>query len=319
MLVWVLKEPPAAKTKKTLIPKSNMIKSKLSLLALVTLATVALTTGAKAAPYTAGDLILGFRVTGGVGASSNVLVNIGSSLTFRDLNGSNSLNITSIGTDLDATFGLTAGNSVAWYNRTDISFGVVGVFSSEPNPGGTVNSGDPSRTLYATRSRSSVGTVGSANSTAPSLSGTNRGTASNSFVALQNFFTGATASGNNANAAVTGTSGNSWTTFTVGTSDFGVFNPGVEQTLTASSFGSGTFGPVSNVEGALDLYRILDTTTSASPSGTVGTGSYETTIVIDQSGNISAVSAVPEPSTYALLGLGAAVVLYAVRRRQANA
>lgn len=296
-----------------------MIKSKLSLLALVTLATVALTTGAKAAPYTAGDLILGFRVTGGVGASSNVLVNIGSSLTFRDLNGSNSLNITSIGTDLDATFGLTAGNSVAWYNRTDISFGVVGVFSSEPNPGGTVNSGDPSRTLYATRSRSSVGTVGSANSTAPSLSGTNRGTASNSFVALQNFFTGATASGNNANAAVTGTSGNSWTTFTVGTSDFGVFNPGVEQTLTASSFGSGTFGPVSNVEGALDLYRILDTTTSASPSGTVGTGSYETTIVIDQSGNISAVSAVPEPSTYALLGLGAAVVLYAVRRRQANA
>jgi len=61
------------------------------------------------------------------------------------------------------------------------------------------------------------------------------------------------------------------------------------------------------------------TTTNASPTGTAKTGSYETTFVINQSGQISAVSAVPEPSTDALLGLGAVAVAFTVRRRQAKA
>ena len=75
----------------------------------------------------------------------------------------------------------------------------------------------------------------------------------------------------------------------------------------------GAFGTAASVV-QLDLYRILNRTAGANPSGPVGTGTYETTFTIDASGNINAV---PEPSTFALLGLagaGAAVAAWRKRR-----
>ena len=87
----------------------------------------------------------------------------------------------------------------------------------------------------------------------------------------------------------------------------------MQQAFTAGTIGS--YGAAGAVDGAIDLYRILQTTTGASPSGTVGTGTFLTTLTIDSSGNVSAV---PEPSTYALLGLGAVVGFIAIRRKRVS-
>jgi hypothetical protein len=92
----------------------------------------------------------------------------------------------------------------------------------------------------------------------------------------------------------------------------------VEQTFASGSWQGGTFGEATNVEGALDLYRYLQTTTGASPTGTVKTGIFETSIVIDQTGNLSAVAAVPEPSTYALIALTGILYFYVNKRRKAK-
>lgn len=294
-----------------------MIKRKLSLFALVALGVVAFATPSQAATYSAGDLILGFRVTGGTGAGSDLLVNLGASTTYRDLNGSNLWNITNIGTDLVATYGSN------WYDRTDLSFGIAGVYTNiSDGNGGTNNNGDPGQTLYFTKSRTAVGTVGSASSSVTSnYSNTNMSTASAGMQSLgATTYAGATASSNNSKVAIVSSSGgNSWTTYTSGASDFGVISGGVEQVFASGSWQGGTFGAASNVEGALDLYRYLQTTTGASPSGTAKTGLYLGSVVIDQTGNLNAIvnsAAVPEPSTFAMAGIAAIAAGFVAYRRK---
>lgn len=283
---------------------------------MVALGVVALTTSARAATYNAGDLILGFRVTGGTGAGSDLLVNLGSSTSYRDLNGSNFLNISNIGTDLAATYGST------WYDRTDLTFGIAGVFTSDSDSnGGVNNNGDPGQTIYFSRARSATGTLGSASSTTTSnYSNTNMSTISAGMQSLgATTYASATASVNNSKVAIVpSTGGNSWTAYTSGASDFSVISGGVEQAFASGSWQGGTFGQATNVEGALDVYRYLQTTTGANPTGTVKTGIFETTIVIDQTGSLSAIAAVPEPSTYALIALTGVLYFFVNKRRKAK-
>lgn len=287
---------------------------------MVTLGVVALTTSARAATYNAGDLILGFRAAG----YSDLLVNIGASTTYRGLS-SNSLNFTNIGTDLAATYGAT------WYNRTDLSFGIAGVFTNISNGnGGANNNGDPGQTLYFSKSRLVSGTVGSAESSVePGYTNSNLATASGQMLSLgATGYAAATASSNNSKVAIVSSGGtSSWSTYTSPGSglDFGVID-GVEQNFAAGSWESGTFGSVSNVEGALDLYRYLQTTTGASPTGAAKEGLYLNSIVIDQSGNLSAIvnsAAVPEPSTFAMAGIAAIAAIAAgfaaYRRKKVSA
>jgi len=294
-----------------------MIKQKLSLFAMVTLGVVALTTSARAATYNAGDLILGFRVTAGTGAGSDLLVNLGSSTSYRDLNGSNLWNITNIGTDLAATYG------ASWYDRTDISFGIAGVYTDiKDADGGVNNNGDPGQTLYFSKSRTASGTVGLKNSTVVTgMNNTDIATISSGMSSLgATTYAGATASINNSKVAIVSSSGStSWTEYTKYSADFGALAGGVEQVFAAGSWQGGTFGAASNVEGTLDLYRYLQTTTGASPSGTVKSGLYLGSVVIDQSGNLSAIvssAAVPEPSTFAMAGIAAIAAGFAAYRRK---
>jgi len=101
---------------------------------------------------------------------------------------------------------------------------------------------------------------------------------------------------------------------------FSNFAGGVQQSQASSGKPAsiGTFGPVADVEFALDLYRIVSVTgkTGQLSGDVAGTGSYEGTLTLDNAGNVSFVT-VPEPSTYAMIGLGALLVGYAVRRKKA--
>jgi hypothetical protein len=272
-----------------------LIKTKHLLTTLVVAGITAFATQASATTYVAGDLLLGFRATSGQGSTSNLLVNIGQADTvYRDAV-ANIASVVDIGTLLDATYGTN------WETRADLFWGVVGVRSSASS--GAAVDGDPVRTLYATRAQSGTPEAGvSGNSTPWNVSGgTTRGTIANNITGVLGTYDAFSTAVTNT-AVVSSTSGSTWSTQN-GTNSFG-FTGSVE-----GNFGNGTAGTV------LDLYRILNSTSGASPTGTIGLGSWEGSFTINDSGVVGfAVTAVPEPSRALLAGLGLAGIAFRRRR-----
>lgn len=269
--------------------------------------------------YTPGDLVLFFQNPGGTTGSDRTLyVSLGNTATlFRQgeagtAGAVNLLNIVNIGDALISAFGAN------WASELTLYAGLSGVWGT--GLGTSLQNGDPSRTLYVSNARLGVGTVGQANSTPWSINNdTAMSNAANGMANQNNLFETKGTSGvymsltgestiDNQNPISNGLQGNAFND---------VFAGGVQQQGSGSSFGS--FGPVNNVEFALDLYRILATTTA---SGQVGgpnrQGTYEGTVVIDQTGNVSFVTtAVPEPSAGALLAVSLGMAGFVRRRRRA--
>ena len=264
------------------------IKSKHRLAMLVVAGISAAALPANAATFVAGDLLLGFRASGGTGSSTNLVVNLGQADTvYRDATSSIS-NIADLGAILTSTYGSD------WATRSDLSWGVVGVRTSS-----SLNStadGDPQRTNYLSVAQGAP---------APTIStSTARGDVATAIVDLGTVY--AAASGTSY-ALLDASSPNSWT----------------EQVVTDSNFKLGSSIEASSATGiddaSLDLYRILHTTTGANPTGTVGVGSLEGTFAIDSSGVVSFnVGAVPEPSRALLAAFGLAGLVLR-RRRSAKA
>lgn len=264
--------------------------------------------------YAPGDLVLYFQNPGGsTGSDQTVMVSLGNSATvFRDAS-SSLLNMANIGMLLSTTFGAD------WYNQETLYMGVAANQGTSLTSSALVN-GDPSRTIYMGQSRNGVGEVGSANSVGYNIS---------NFVAATNI--------NNQNNVleVNGTTSAEAFNTTIsqvenqnpfvvpgqqGTA-YGVFNGGVQYQFGSGSFGS--FGEAGSVEGVLDLYRIQAKNDIIGQYGAgepTGEGDYLGSLSIDQNGNISyTTSAIPEPSTYALLALAGVAGVIALRRRQAAA
>jgi hypothetical protein len=252
-----------------------------------------------AVSFTPGDILVGFRATGGTGAGSNYVFNLGPGVTYRD--NSNVGFVFNIGVDLASLYGAD------WFGRTDLVWSIAGVRDNSAF-GGTVVNGDPARAVYVSRT-----------TTAPGASTPwNLGTASavtqgaNNMIATQNGFQlngtiPRDATPNSGNRGVIQGVGdiNSWAAITDPSNPFGVFTPAVK----------GTFG-TGNPFAYLDLYRIL----AANPTGTVepqtiAQGVYQTTFTIDNQGNINAI---PEPSSAMLAGL-AGLAAFARRRRKSVA
>ena len=273
-----------------------LIKTKNLLTTLVVAGITAFASQASATTYVAGDLLLGFRASGGTGASSNLIVNLGQADTvYRDAT-SNILSVVDIGTLLTATYG------AGWDTRNDLFWGVVGVRS--PAASGAAVDGDPVRTSYATAAQTGTLVPGESGHSTPwsVATGTTRASIA---VAIDSMATNY----NNFSAAVTNTAvmpnnvGNTWSTNNNGVNSFGL--PGTVE----GSFANGASGT------ALDLYRILNTTSGASPTGTVGVGSWEGTFTISDTGVVGfSVTAVPEPSRALLAGLGLAGIAFRRRR-----
>lgn len=291
----------------------KLIQSKLRALAIATGALLTVTTGANAQNpnFAAGDLVLYFQEEG---ASNTLYVGLGNAATnYRGTAAgadvANILNIININTELNTAFG------ASWASKTNLYAGLAGVYGT--STGSTLTFSEPQRTLYVSKSRTAVGTVGQASSAGYTIgSDGTMTTAANNITAQNN--TLETTYLTQAAVSPTSTSmidnQNPFLAAGVQGTAFNVFSGGVQQVGTAGSFGD--FGPVSNAEFALDLYRILAKTgISGQVEGTLRQGSYEGTVVLDNSGNVSFVtSPVPEPSSFALLALGGAA--FAIARRK---
>ncbi|MCB1091800.1 MAG: hypothetical protein KDL87_09730, partial [Verrucomicrobiae bacterium] len=104
---------------------------------------------AMAAPWPPvnGDLLLGFQAAGGTGGTTNVFVNLGPAYEFRD-NAAQGV-VANINSELTAAFG------ASWYTRTDVFFGVIANRSNSSSA--PDENGDPTRTLYVSRTTTTPG------------------------------------------------------------------------------------------------------------------------------------------------------------------
>jgi hypothetical protein len=288
---------------------TNILKA--TTLAAATL--VLLTPAAKAQNpnFAPGDLVLFVQKSG---AANTIMLNLGSGANvYRDAT-SNILNIAGIGTELTSNFG------GSWYEDPALFWGVAGVRSASTSTTAQVD-GDPGRTIYASQLRGALGTEGSASSSGwTGFGSTDMTTASNGIIQMQNRLE--TVSSTDRLVEPTSSSfvddQNPFLNATTPGASFTIFAGSVQ-----GSFGPGSFGTFGGVaaEGALDLYRILATT---APAGTVQigddtdlrTGTYEGTFVIDNTGSVSFVAPIPEPTALGLVAAGAALGGILVRRRQ---
>lgn len=239
--------------------------------------------------YAPGDLVLYFQQEGG---NNTVYANLGNAATlYRGTaagpGAANRINF------LDLSAALTSAFGAGWGADETLYAGLAGVWGTNTTSS-VLQDGDPHRTLYISRSRSSVGTVGLANSAAWDLftAGNTAVTAGATNIFSQNnkletLYTAAVAVSPKVDSFIDdqnpfltpGQQGNA----------FSAFEGGVQQTGTAGSFG--TFGAAGSVEFALDLYRILGKTGVAGQvAGDLRVGSFEGTVTINSDGKVSFVS-----------------------------
>ena len=227
------------------------------------LAAVFSTTGAYAITTAAGDIILGFKATGGQGADTCLQVNLGPASDFTGATqGSVSVLNKLAVADLVDTYGSD------WATRADLLWGIAGT------TGVAAVGGVPARTIWASRAEAVAGTA-----SAPWPRGT--------IFALQvpsntisTLYTGApgsmdrwTATGNSAfSVKVPASETGSWTaqeTFTPGVS-FRYFNPSVMKPVNAFfTVNSAYDGTAYNV---LDLFEVRPGTAGAASTLTGGFG-----------------------------------------------
>ncbi len=294
--------------------KHYPILTKYALLATSLVALVTPTAMAANSFYAPGDLILYFQQEGG---TNTIYANLGNAATdFRGAttgaDAPNKLNFLNINSTLISAFG------AGWASDPSIYSGLAavwGVSSTQTN----LQNGDPQRTLYISQGRAGVATIGAQDSTGWDLSGGGNSaiTAGATGIKNQN-----DAFENNYDALVTvsptGVSliDNQNPFFSPGLQgpSFGLFDGGNQQRGTTGTIGD--FGDAGVAEFALDLYRILGRTGVAGQvGGDLRNGSFEGTVTIDSQGSVSFLTAVPEPSSVALLGMAAGTLVLR-RRRQ---
>jgi hypothetical protein len=287
------------------------------LLSLLASGAVLLGTSQKSsAAFANGDLLLSFQATGGQGVTSTYVANLGTGYSYRDAV-SNISNVISIGGDLTTLYGSN------WYDRTDLYINIIGNQAagySPANQGGPVVNGDARNTIYVSRARTDSDatsyTAWSSAASAMNAVGTQVQTYN---TAVSSFLSSASA------ATIPTSASNTIEDFTTPAGsllvNFSNFGADFNQAFTSGSLFnvSGT-----NYEGALTLQRInrVDGTTGALAGNVVvngisaGTGSNEGFFAISSNGQVDYFTAVPEPSTYALVALTGALYFFVNKRRK---
>lgn len=261
--------------------------------------------------YADGDLILGFRASGGQGASTDYLVDLGSAATFLTSIANNRVNLSlgPIGTDLVSLYG------VNWSSRVDVLWSLSGVQKIAGN-------GFGNNTMFATRSDSVDAPAGPlTNTTTPWTrpSSFGAGTPAGKMQSMgQKYGVGTTGAVSGTDQMESASVSGALIQPTSQINSYLSFQPGGVNTTGAAAFSyfvdangiEGNFGSSSAL--VLDLYR-LDT--GSGPATFVGN------LAINNAGQVTATGAgfvVPEPSAAVSLAFGAGV-LGAVRRRRSSA
>lgn len=275
------------------------------------------------AAFSNGDLVLSFQATGGQGASDTIAANLGAGYVWRN-NTANVANVINLGSLLTSTYG------ASWFDRTDLYIclnGVYAVGGSPVNQGGPVVNGDARNSTYvgSTKTDANAATYNQwAVTQSALLSAGNQMNTYNATVVTALAST---------NAAVIPTSTvNTIEDYTTPNSggarlvNYTLFNNDFLQSFTTNALFNkdGT-----DYEGALSLQRInaYNGTTGVLTGNVVfqtngvnvpvGSGYNLGYFGIQNNGQVDFYSAVPEPSTYALLALGAAGLgAHLIRRRR---
>lgn len=248
--------------------------------------------GADPVVYNDGDLFMGFRSTT---ATNDYLWDIGQYSLFNNQPVGFHLSLGNVGLDLTAVFGS------GWATNNAVQWGVAGTHDFDAN-------GNLIANLYASRAEPNLGTFAQPWQRQSTSSQTN--TASSIETLAYGGFFGNESTANNPTAIIQSTGGISWASFQPGGSNtfggsFSTWNPTIEA---PGLPGTGTGIPGTR----LDLFELLPDN-----SGTNPFGKYVGTFSIDAAGNVSydVFAAVPEPSTYASVIAGAALLIAVLRFR----
>jgi hypothetical protein len=276
--------------------KPNKITSAAMALALA----IVLGTSAHAQTYNTGDVLLGFEQSG---SANDYEVDLGAFTQFADATSPVTLQLSV--TDLNTAFGSTwSSNSTSVSDPDLVQWGAIGsgALHGVTTVGSTSLAAD---TLFYTVGEVTPGTQ----STPPTEhSSTSQGTTVTQLVNAttgSGGFTSGTLTGNGTLQAIiqSATATNSYAYEINSKSDFEIGSDIQQPT-------SGSFtGPTDSV---LDLYQLNPV------NG--GTASYLGDFSLSSGGTLTFdPAAVPEPSTYALMGVGAMFLIWNLRRKKANA
>ena len=256
------------------------------------------------ADYSPGDLILG--VQSSTSTAVVLEVNIGPNVQFKS---NNSFLIGNINTQLVNNFTAT------WYDSPNLFVGISGANNNSSLSAGTADAnGDFNSTIYTSRARSANGSVGSASSTAWSFSAPSVTTAASPMLQQADTYNANDVSGI---ATIPTSLTNEWSDFNPvsGTAQnpayASVFASGIQYRFDTGTFDSGNFAGLTDVEAAIDLYRIAR---FSNGGGTPGVGTYLGTIALERDGDIRFVG-VPEPGSLSFLGVGVTSLVGLRRRR----
>lgn len=269
--------------------------------------------------YDIGDLVLYFQKPGN---NNTVYASLGNAATnFRGTAAGptadrQSLNILNLNQTLTDAFG------AGWASDPNIYAGAAGAANS--STGIQTPLGDQTRTVYVSRGRSSVGTVGQSNSTPWDLvQGGSLTAGATSIIGMGNVF------------EVNGTLQEQILTVDIATIDtvspitnpglgiqglaYSTFVGGIQQRGSSSTIGDFRFfGDVlaENVEFALDINRIAPRSASETVGEVDGPrliGTFEGTLTIGSNGDVSFIT-IPEPSSVTLAGIAGLALVFRRRR-----
>ena len=247
-------------------PQMMKLTSKLRLASLAASALAVSSTGAFAAAddaYTTNDLLLfSQNPAGTIGTDRVVYYSLGSTYNvFRDAatpssaNFGSTISLGNIGGNLTSTFGAD------WTGlASSIYFGAAGQNGNTSALSTAISNGDLARTVYVTKARSGVGSVGQANSASPLFDPAQTAVASQ--ISGSNNISGMTQPGV---AAVGDTLLDDYNAFSSGnpSTAYGAINGGIMQPVGSNL----TFASIEGVV-LLDLYRVTKTSGTNGASGT---------------------------------------------------
>jgi hypothetical protein len=291
---------------------------KKTLLAALAVAGIAASTGAQAqSTYTTGDSVLFFRSTAGTGAGSSLLINLGAIGTRgTDYNGT--ANFASINIDLSAGSSIVSQTfGTNWWNNANLRWGVIG--SPWDN---NANTDTFSYRLSAVASPVNLGIdqrVGLANDVDQATTLAFSQPSSTKGLINGTYAYGISANGYVLNSptveVVTDNGDGTFTTNQVAQDNFIAYNEGAD----IAAYDKGGFGGILNGPVSKDI-TLVTTQNLYAANNTLDRASGDFTSVGEpaQFGTVSVangvVSVVPEPSTYALIGFGALLLIVAYRR-----